>query len=101
MTVLLEGSIKRWIGLSTDTKPAPGQTQFDPRLNTSNVLVAADIPVGSSFLEQDTGLIYRWNGLDAWARSSPAEPSEQLYVLEALLVELTQLRQLVTLAIGA
>lgn len=99
MAISLEGSIKRWIGLSTDRKPQPGQTQFDPVLNTSSPLTALDLPAGSSFLETDTGLIYRWDG-DQWTRS-PDEGSEQLYVLQALLAEVTQLRQMVELAIGA
>ena len=99
MAVRLEGSIKRWIGDSTDIKPAPGQTQFDPVLNMSTPLVALDVPAGSSFLETDTGLIWRWNG-EQWA-SAPGEESGLLYVAQALLVEVTQLRQMVALAIGA
>ena len=100
MAVRLEGSIRRWVGLSTDTKPAPGQTGFDPATNTSAPIVANDVPAGSTFLEENTGLIYRWNGVDTWSRA-PAEESEQLYVLEALLAELTQLRQMVEVIIGA
>lgn len=99
MSVILEGSIKRWIGLSTDTKPAPGQTRFDPVLNTSTPLVALDVPAGSSFLETDTGRIYRWDG-EQWAHS-PAEEDAQVAVLQAVLNELTQLRQMVALVIGA
>ena len=100
MAVRLEGAIKRWLGESTDVKPAPGQTQFDPALNTYTPLVALDIPAGSSFLETDTGHIYRWNGIDAWTRQ-PDEDNLLLPVLEAMLIELTQLRQMVELAIGA
>ena len=93
MTVILEGSIKRWVGLSTDEKPYLG-LQVDGR-----VVEAGDIPAGSSFLEEDTGHIYRWNGIDAWALPA-VEPDEQLYVLQALLVQITQLRRMVGLAIG-
>ena len=99
MTVRLEGSIRRWIGLSSDTKPEPGQTGFDPLTNAHVPLVAADVPAGSSFLETDTGLIWRWNG-EQWT-SAPGEESDLLYVAQALLVEVTQLRQMVALAIGA
>jgi len=44
MMVRLEGTIKRFIGSSTDEKPT------------------ADIPSGSSFLEADTGNIWRYDG---------------------------------------
>ena len=56
MAVKLEGSIQRWIGFSSDTKPGLG-------VDSENVTTAhADIPVGSSFLESDTGRIFRWTG---------------------------------------
>lgn len=94
MAVRLEGSIKRWIGLSTDDKPSLG-LQSDGR-----TVAASDMPAGSSFLETDTGQIYRWNGSDTWTLSAP-EADEQLYVMQAILVEVTKLRQMVALAIGA
>lgn len=94
MAVRLEGSIKRWVGLSTDDKPTLG-LQTDGR-----TVVANDMPAGSSFLETDTGLIYRWNGVDAWTLPGQ-EADEQLYVLQALLIEVTQLREMVAMAIGA
>jgi hypothetical protein len=59
MATKLEGSIKRWIGLSSDRKPGTG-------VDAEGVTVlASDIPPGSSFLETDTGQIYRWTGT-AW-----------------------------------
>ena len=94
MAVRLEGSIRRWVGLSTDDKPSLG-LQADGR-----TVGAGDIPAGSSFLETDTGRIYRWNGADTWTLPG-LEGDEQLYVLQALLIEVTQLRQMVELAIGA
>ena len=94
MAVQLEGSIRRFIGLSSDDKPQLG-LQVDGR-----VFTAADLPAGSSFLETDTGKIYRWNGVDTWALPAP-EADETLLVLQALLLEVTQLRQMVELAIGA
>ena len=96
MAVRLEGSIKRFIGESRDEKPIPGQTIFDPVRNTS--LLIADIPAGSSFLETDTGIIWRWTGYK-WS-SAPADESDQVYVLEAILVQLTELRQMVALTVG-
>lgn len=46
MTVYLETTIQRWIGLSTDTKPT------SPK-------------VGSTFYEANTGYKFKWNGY-AW-----------------------------------
>ena len=99
MAVLLEGAIKRWIGLSSDTKPAPGQTQFDPTLNTSTPLVALDVPPGSSFLETDTGFIYRWNG-DQWMRAPDSSVTAAQF-LGAVIEEVKELRDTVELAASA
>ena len=57
MTVRLEAKIHRYIGLSTDERPYPGQIQPDGR-----ELTDADIPVGSSFLAADTEDVWRWDG---------------------------------------
>ena len=93
MTVLLEGTTRRYIGLSTDEKPSVG-LQID-----GHTVGANDLPVGSSFLETDTGRIYRWNG-NAW--TVPAlESDDQLFVLQAILIEVTQLREMVALVSGA
>lgn len=53
-------------------------------------LTAADIPAGSSFLEEDTGLIWRWNGL-LWAVHVPEE--EAVPYLQTLITELRGLRK--------
>ena len=83
MTIRLEGSINRYLGLSTDAKPvgdfANGET----------------IPVGSSFMETDTGKIYRWDG-GAWKYASPEDDQAQL--LAAILSELRNIRTTVELA---
>lgn len=64
MAVRLEGSIQRWIGFSSDRKPGLG-------VDSENVTTApADIPVGSSFLESDTGRIFRWTGT-TWVAPMP------------------------------
>ena len=81
MAVKLETNIKRFIGLSTDAKPLP--------------IVDSDLPVGSSFLENDTGTIYRWDG-QMWL--CPPAADQQLAVLQIILVEITQLRELVEIA---
>lgn len=83
MAVRLEGSIKRWIGLSTDTKPEPGQ--FSP---DGEELTSAELPAGSSFLESDTGLIYRWNGHDWLPGEGPVV--DHLRAIEGLLREVVQ-----------
>ena len=87
MAIKLEGSIRRWVGQSTDVKPKPG-VQAD-----GSTVADTDLPAGSSFLETDTGRIYRWDGAFSWQLALP-NPDEQLYVLEAILIELSQLRQL-------
>lgn len=96
MAVRLEGPIRRYIGLSTDDKPVLG-LQFD-----GSTIAASDLPSASSFLETDTGLIYRWNGADTWTLAA-AGTDEQLSVLQAILIEITQLRELteLRLAVGA
>lgn len=69
MAVKLEGAIRRFIGKSTETKPVVGTSRDK---NAGEVVVTAhDLPAGSTFLEADTGLIYRWTG-DEWL-AAPAE----------------------------
>jgi len=85
MAVKLEGSINRYLGLSTDSKPvgdfASGQI----------------IPVGSSFMETDTGRIYRWNG-GGWKYAEPSDETAAL--LTVIYLELQELRQLVQAVSG-
>ena len=77
MAVKLETTIKRYIGLSTDEKPTDAQ------------------PFGSSFLESDTGRIWRY-GTEGWAL--PIQEDEQVELLSALLVEVLRIGKLITLA---
>jgi len=94
MAVRLEGTIRRYLGLSTDTKPKVGE-QFD-----GAEVTARELPAGSSFLETDTGRILRWDG-EAWTYPSAgaevtedyqaallAEALKQTELLEQLLVHL-------------
>ena len=82
MAVRLESSIRRYVGLSTDAKPiAYIGTAVDP------------IPAGSSFLETDTGDIWRWNGSE-WTAHESIEATEWLV---AIYGELRQLRELTEL----
>ena len=80
MAVRLEGTIQRWAGLSTDAKP-------DHQVIT--------VPAGSSFLELDTGRIYRSSGF-AWVLYEPVDEHE--IVLNALLREITQMRAILEYA---
>lgn len=79
--VTLEGTIKRFVGLSTDTKPSSTPT------NT--------IPAGSSFLESDTGRIARFTGLE-W-RIADLDTT-QTELLAAILMELKRLCRIVEVA---
>lgn len=65
MAVKLEHSVRRYLGLSTDTKPTVG-TYLD-----GVEIEARHLSPGSSFLETDTGRIYRWNG-EEWTHPSTA-----------------------------
>ena len=79
MAVRLETTIKRFVGNSTDEKPSLAQSD-----------------AGSSFLEEDTGQIARWNG-NTWTAPAPqADPLAALVegqtrtneLLEAILAQL-------------
>ena len=82
MTVRLEGSIQRWIGLSDDIKPK---------------LSDGPIPLGSSYLESDTGLILRWTG-EAW--SLPAQNDDLVNLLGTMVQVLGEIRELLELSTG-
>lgn len=78
MAVILEGSIRRYIGLSTDAKPAVGLD--DP------------LPAGSTFFETDTKRIYRYSGA-LWTDADVTD--ENTVLLTALYTEIHMLRLLV------
>lgn len=82
MAAALEQSTKRFIGTSADGKPTPSADAL--------------VPAGSSFLETDTGRIFRFDGV-AWAfagmdTAAPAD-TPGLAVLQAILGELRRLRE--------
>lgn len=66
--VKLEGSIKRFIGLSSDTKPERWED--------------ANTPAGSSFLEADTGRVYRWTGSEWQAAAGSPDGTMQELLIE-------------------
>jgi len=80
--IYLERDTRRYIGVSTDRKP----TELED---------GKQLPPGSSFLENDTRKIFRWDGFE-WQHCE--EEDESLYTLKLILFELTRLRELVTLA---
>ena len=81
--VKLEASIQRYIGLSSDQKPGPHTD-------------GTSVPPGSSFLETDTGKIYRFSGTETgWVFFQPA--NEELALLQLIYVELRQLREITQL----
>jgi len=77
MTVTLESTIKRYIGLSTDEKPVGDFANGEV------------LPVGSSFLETDTSRIYRWTG-QLWVSADLID--EQATLLNAMFQELYAMR---------
>ncbi len=82
----LEATIKRFIGDSSERKPQPGE-----KLEDGTTLDLGDLPPGSSFLEEDTGLIARWNG-QRWSRPVN-ESKDELDVLNQILAELRDARE--------
>lgn len=87
MAVRLEGTTRRYIGLSTDEKPVPGY-QLD-----GSRIAGQDLPAGSSFLERDTGRILRWDG-ESWTYPQPTDET-QTEILQLLYVEMHALRELI------
>ncbi len=80
----LEATIKRFIGDSSERKPMPGE-----KLEDGTVLL--DLPAGSSFLEEDTERIARWNG-QRWSKPVH-ESKDELDVLHQILAELRDARE--------
>lgn len=72
MAVVLEGTVKRFVGLARDAKPRPGVEGADGTTPT-----AADVPAGSRFVESDTGRVFAWNGFD-WHPAQPADATAEL-----------------------
>lgn len=83
----LETSIKRYIGDSSERKPLPGELQAD-----NTILLATDLPSGSSFFEEDTGFVSRWTGY-VWTTAPPERATEELTVLKEILSLLEATRE--------
>ncbi len=85
MTVRLETTIRRYIGLSTDVKPDGVDAGGISRVNL--------LPAGSSFLETDTARIYRWDG-QHWTYAIDGDESASLLAeILAALVHLCELQE--------
>ena len=89
----LENSTARYIGTSTEGKPQA----LGLATGSDGVERPTSIPAGSSFLETDTGHIYRYDGT-SWVYA-PASADVEI-LLGAILAELTALREVITLAAG-
>jgi hypothetical protein len=90
--IKLERTTKRYIGSSLDTKPV--------ELEDGKAL-----PAGSTFLENDTARIFYWDGIE-WKQGityitvNPAlGMDDTLETLQKILVEITDLRRHVELAL--
>ena len=75
--VTLEGSIQRYIGLSTDEKPRSTATE--------------PVPAGSSFFETDTWRIARWDGTDWRYERDDVSLVTALQDIKAVLVQQREL----------
>lgn len=102
MTVRLEKNVKRFIGSSADPKPRPGQRLLDPTSDDlPPILTDADVPIGSTFLEEDVYLsdgtqrIARWDGGN-WvypqAAANETPTAAIVKSLDAVFTELNLLR---------
>ena len=81
MTVKRIASPRKYIGLSTDTKPVTDTTDA--------------IPSGSEFYEFDSGILYQWTAYE-WIAVSTGTllDDRQLNTLREILVELRDLNEL-------
>ena len=91
MVQLIKGSKWQWIGSSSDTKPV-AKSAADGSPNNPGAL-----PVGATFLEQDTGKQFSWDG-SHWI---PLEvQNEQTVLLAQILFELRAIREFQELSVG-
>ncbi len=83
---ILETNVKRFIGDSHERKPRPGDTMPDGYVLTTN-----DMPAGSSFLEEDTAFVSRWDTI-RWSTPVPEGPTQDTILLASILTELRDAR---------
>ena len=81
MSIRQETNTKRYIGLSSDRKPAPTEASSD----FSQVVVFP----GSTFYEEDTGKLFVFN--DNWVLKS--QDAQMVDVLEAILERLNEIHE--------
>ena len=80
----LEGTINRYIGTSKEPKPRPGM------IIDGATVQAKDLPAGSSFMEEDTGRVFRYDGIGSWSQEDQLldELRGLRSTMEAVLVEM-------------
>lgn len=86
MTVKQETNMKRYVGLSSDGKPLPGAAEAGP-------------VAGSTFLESDTGKLWRFDGT-AWFHADIDGGVATVELLNAIYLELRRLRVVTELSTG-
>ena len=86
MTKQVTQPTKRWIGLSTEPKPESAGGIGEKRDD--------EIPPASTYLEADTGIIYRWTGT-AWV-AAPKDEQAALLLQDnnELLIRIVELLEL-------
>ena len=80
----LIGTINRYVGTAREIKPYIGQVQ----IGNGYSLTAADLPIGSEFLEEETGQRFLWNGT-TW--EPDAGTSQTIRLLTAMSEQFTPL----------
>ena len=86
MAVKFEGARKRWLGLSSDEKPAIDRTLQEH--------AEGQIPVGSTFLETDTGYIYVWGGVAWKVRGDDMSSADHAATDHRLIAEVASIRRM-------
>ena len=96
MAVTVKSGTIRYVGLSTDTKPRAGvQSDGTSILARTPIAATHELYPGDTFEEQDTGLVYRWDG-SHWLLPRSDDESlleeESPQLLSAILLELRAIR---------
>lgn len=83
--VRLAGTIHQYTGFSWETKPYVGQR----RLEDDYVLTAADLPIGSTFLTEDGGGQFVYNG-ETWEPDVTTALSDRIVAALGPLISLLE-----------
>ena len=88
--VRLETKTHRYIGHSTDRKPQVGDNVLQSDGMTYYRITDADLPVGSSYLAEDTDEVSRWTGA-GWSPLFKEDP--QVALLQTISEQLASIRR--------